>query len=167
MSPLEAGQQAPIVDLPLQDAEGNPRELDAAIAAGPVLLTIYKSSCQASKTIFPMLERLHQRYGQRGLTVLGVAQDSANITRSFARRSGSSFPILIEPDGYPISTVYDIFATPTVFLIRPDRAIAFTTMGFFRETINQLGDAVAAELGDPPTPLITDQDVDIPMFVPG
>jgi peroxiredoxin len=155
------------LDLPLQNAQGREHTLGGFLKTGPLVLGIYKCSCQASKTVFPVLERLFQREHAHGLSVVGVAQDSANITRSFARRYGITFPLLIEPEGYPISTAYDIFATPTVFLIRPDGTVAFTLMGFLRDQINQLGDAVAAELNQPPQPLITDADTDMPLFVPG
>ena len=67
-----------------------------ALAKGPVLIGIYKSSCQASKAMFPFLQRLADRYGDKGLSVFGIAQDSANITRSFARRLDLTFPILVE-----------------------------------------------------------------------
>lgn len=167
VSPIEAGQSAPGLDLPLPDAGGTIHSLSEALAAGPLLVGIYKSSCQASKTMFPMLERLHQRYGANGLAAFGVSQDSANVTRSFARRYGVSFPILIEGDGYPISRRFDIFATPTVYLIRPDGSVAFTAMGFLKDQINDLAAAVAAELGLPPEPITSDAETDVPFFVPG
>lgn len=167
MPSVEIGQHAPALDLPLQNAQGGEHTLGGFLKTGPLVLGIYKCSCQASKTVFPVLERLFQREHAHGLSVVGVAQDSANITRSFARRYGITFPLLIEPEGYPISTAYDIFATPTVFLIRPDGTVAFTLMGFLRDQINQLGDAVAAELNQPSQPLITDADTDMPLFVPG
>ena len=167
MATIEVGQTAPVPEAPLVDAEGTPRDVRAALAAGPVVLGIYKSSCQASKTMFPFLERLHQRFAANGLTVLGVAQDSATVTRSFARRLDLSFPILIEAEGYPVSTAFDIAATPTVFLIRPDGTVAYTTMGFFKEPVNELGAAAAAAVGREAPPLFTDEDTGVPIFVPG
>jgi peroxiredoxin len=167
VSPVEIGQQAPALDFSLKDTGGIDHSLGEWVRSGPLVLCIYKSSCQASKTIFPILERLYQREHPHGLSVVGVEQDSANITRSFARRYGITFPLLIDPEGYPVSAAYDIFATPTVFLIRPDGTVAFTLMGFLRDQINQFANVVAAELGQPPQPLITDADTDVPMFVPG
>ncbi|HEV2108807.1 MAG TPA: TlpA disulfide reductase family protein [Thermomicrobiales bacterium] len=169
MATLEAGATAPELDLTLEDAEGTPRSIATVLRDGPVLLGIYKSSCQASKTMFPFLERLHERYGQNGLQVLGVSQDSANITRSFARRAGITFPILIEPEGYPISTAFGITATPTVYLIRPGGEIVFDTMGFFADPVNELGRATATEVAADSVPLYTEEDTErgTPPFVPG
>lgn len=156
-----------MLDVELTDAQGQTHVIAGALRRGPVVLAVYKSSCQASKTMFPFLERLAHRYHDDGLTVLGVSQDSPNVTRSFARRYGITFPIIVEGNEYPVSRAYDVFATPTVYLIRPDGTVAFTTMGFFKDQVNQLGDAVAAELGVPPEPLFTAQDTDVPVFVPG
>ena len=167
MATIEVGQAAPSLDLALQDADGVSHTLREALARGPVLLGIYKSSCQASKTMFPFLERLHRRYAENGLTVFGVSQDSDNITRSFARRLDISFPILIEPVGYPLSEAFGITATPTVFLIQPDGLVAFETMGFFQNPVNELASAVAVAVGREPEPLVTTDDEGVPMFVPG
>ena len=166
MATLTAGNKAPDLSTSLEDADGNRHGLAEVLAERPVVLGIYKSSCQSSKTMFPFLERIHRRYGD-GVAVYGVAQDSANISRSFARRLGLTFPILIEPEGYPLSRAFDIAATPTVFVIRPGGEIAYATMGFFKGPVNELGDAVAAEVGAQPEPLFTDADTDVPVFVPG
>ncbi len=166
MATIEAGAVAPELDIQLPDMAGEPRVMAEALASGPVLVGIYKCSCQASKAMFPFLERLHQRYQGR-LSVFGVSQDSPNIARSFARRLDLTFPILIEGPDYPVSNAFSIAATPTVYLIRSDGTVAFTTMGFFKGPVNELGDAVAAELGEAPTPLVTDADAGVPVFVPG
>jgi peroxiredoxin len=165
--PVEVGNSAPALDLVLSDANGNSHTVGEGLSAGPTLLGIYKCSCQASKTIFPMLERLHQKYAGNGLTVLGISQDSPNVSRSFARRSGVTFPLLIEGEGYPVSRQFDIFATPTVYLIRPDQTVAFTSMGFLKPQINELAAAVATELDLPAEPVTSEEETDVPMFVPG
>ncbi len=167
MSPIETGGAAPALDKPIADAEGVSRNVAAALKDGPLLLGIYKSSCQASKAMFPMLERLHRRHGAQHLAVFGVSQDSPNVTRSFARRYGITFPLLIEGDGYPLSRAFDIFATPTVYLVRRDGTVGWTVMGFLRDQINQLGTAVAAELNVPPEQVVSEQETGIPFFVPG
>lgn len=164
---VEQGQQAPFPDQPFPDAEGDERDLKEELKAGPLVVGIYKSSCASSKQMFPFLERLHERYAGNGLRVLGVSQDSANITRSFARRVGITFPILLEGDDYPISRAFDIVATPTVLLIEQDGTVAYVTMGFLKPGLDTLGDAAADAVGRPHEPLVTSADGDVPMFVPG
>ena len=132
---IEQGQVAPLPDTAFQDAEGADHDFRQMLEDGPILLGIYKSSCASSKQMFPFLERLHQRYGSAGLQVIGVSQDSDNITRSFARRYGITFPIIVEGPDYPISREFDIAATPTIFLITPDGHVAYTTMGFMKPAL--------------------------------
>ncbi len=156
-----------MIDRVFPDADGVSHRFAEALAAGPMLLGIYKSSCSASKAIFPVLERIYQAYRDRGLTIWGVSQDSPNITRSFIRRSGITFPILIEGEGYPISATFDIRATPSIYVIAPDRTIRYATMGFLRDQMQEIGDAVAAVIGAEPVPIVTDADTELPLFVPG
>jgi len=106
------------------------------------------------------------------LPVFGVSQDSANVARSFARRTDATFPILIEPEGYPLSRAFAVEQTPTLYLILPDGAVAFAAEGFAAGTVNALGAAAAAALGEPststPTPLYADADAAlVPSRVPG
>ncbi len=168
MAAIEPAAQAPdVIQRPMIAANGEQVTIGEALAQGPVVVGIYKSSCQASKTMFPFLERLHRRHAGTDLTVLGVSQDSANITKSFARRLGITFPILIEGEEYPISRGFGLASTPTVYVLRPDGTIAYETMGFFKVPVNGLGDAVAELVGADKEPLYGEADSDVPAFVPG
>jgi peroxiredoxin len=167
LTPIEAGQPAAALDLELPDADGNPHTLAESLTQGPVLLALYKSSCQASKAMLPMLDRIHHRYAGNGLSIFGLSQDSPNITQSFARRYGVSFPILIDTSDYAMSRAYDIFATPTVYLIAPDGMVTSSLMGFMRQQVNELAEQVASELDVPSQLLIAEDESDIPLFVPG
>jgi thiol-disulfide isomerase/thioredoxin len=166
---LQAGDPAPNLNTPFPDAEGTEYVLADALKSGPLLLGIYKSSCGASKAMMPILNRFVDRYGIFGLQVFGIAQDSANVTRSFIRRSGGlDYPVLIEGDDYPLSVAFDLFATPTVYVIRQDGTIAYTTMGFLRVQMEEFSRAVAGVLGVAYQPIIDEEvDGEIPLFVPG
>ena len=119
----EKGQRAPFPDLVFTDPSGTVWDLRQAIAQGPLLLGIYKSSCASSKQMFPILERVHQRYGAHGLKVLGISQDSPNITSSFARRYGITFPILVEGDDFGTALVH-LEGVPTGAAAHVEHAVA-------------------------------------------
>lgn len=167
MTTLAVGQLAPALDTVLNDADDQPISLAALLEKGPLLVGLYKSSCQASKTMFPFLQRVGDLYADKGLQAVGIAQDSPNITKSFARRLDLTMPFLIDLPDYPVSRAFDIAATPTVFLIGKDGKVVWTTMGFLKPQINEMGAAAAAMFGVEPTPVVTDADADVPMFVPG
>lgn len=163
--PVETGARAP--EFTLSDAaEGQSVRLSDALARGPVLLGIYKSSCQASKTAFPFLERIFQGYPSDRLTVWGISQDSPNVTRSFARRYGITFPLLVDEDNYATSRAYDIIATPTVYLIDQSGEILWQATGFQKPGIEELNTKLAALLGVDPIDITAGTD-DVPPWVPG
>lgn len=166
---LQIGDQAPLLNSVFTDSTGSEHTLEDALERGPLLLGLYKSSCAASKAMMPMLNRFADRYGEAGLQVMGVAQDSTNVTKSFARRSGGlDYPVLIEGDEYPLSEAFDIFATPTLYIIRQDGSIAYTTMGFLRAQLEEVSQAAADALGVDVQPIIDQvHDEEIPLFVPG
>ena len=166
---LQAGEHAPNLNRTFPDSEGTDYNLAEVLRSGPLLLGIYKSSCAASKAMMPMLDRFVDRYGVFGLQVFGIAQDSANVTRSFIRRAGGlAYPVLIEGDDFPLSVEFDIFATPTVYVIRQNGTIAYTTMGFLRVQLEEFSQAVANVLGVAYQPIIEEAiDEEIPLFVPG
>lgn len=162
--PVETGALAPKFTLP--DAEGVPHALADALGRGPAVVGIYKSSCQASKTMFPFLERVFQGYPQDRLTVWGISQDTPNVTKSFARRYGITFPILVDQDDYAVSRDYDIMATPTVFLIDREGAIVWQAMGFQKPAMDELSAKVAELLGVDPVDITSGTD-DVSPWVPG
>lgn len=163
--PVENGSQAPRFTLN-DAAEGAPHSLDDALGRGPVVIGIYKSSCQASKTAFPFLEKLYQGYPKDRLTVLGVSQDSANVTRSFARRAGVTFPILVEEEGYGVSREFDIIATPSVFLIARDGTVLWQSVGFQKAEMEALSQRIAELLDVPPVDVLAGAEGQ-PAWVPG
>jgi peroxiredoxin len=162
--PVETGTRAPQFTLP--DSEGVTQRLEDALARGPVVAGLYKSSCQASKTMFPFLERLYQAYPSDRLTVWGISQDSPNVTRSFARRYGITFPILIDQDDYAVSRAFDILATPTVFVMDPSGEIVWQAMGFQKPAMDELSARVADLLGVDPVDITSGTD-DVSPWVPG
>lgn len=162
---VENGAVAPLFTLS-DVAQGGRQSLSDALQRGPVLIGIYKSSCGASKVCFPFLEKIYQAYPQDRLTVWGIAQDSPNVSRSFARRVGVTFPILIDEDDYATSRDYDIMATPTVFLIDPNGTVVWQAMGFQKPVMEDLSARTAELLGMEPVAVTSDTD-DVPPWVPG
>jgi thiol-disulfide isomerase/thioredoxin len=164
---ITSGQPAPAVRWTLDDADGQAHTIDLANPEHPIVLGVYKSSCAASKAMMPMLDRISRRHAGSPLAVYGVAQDSANITRSFARRLDISYPILIEGGQYPVSSALEVGFTPTVFVINTAGVVDYTTMGFLRDQANDIERAVATLLGVPFEPIVSAAESDVPLFVPG
>lgn len=167
MDPAPVKPSASVLGAMLPGVDGTNRSIAGALSNGPALMVIYKSSCAASKVLLPVLQRIHNHHQSDGLTTLAVSQDSANIAKSFARRYGITFQILVESAGFPISNGFGIQFTPSVFVLRRDGEIAYTTMGFLRGQVADIEAAVAAELGVVPASIIAPEETEIPFFVPG
>lgn len=169
MSPIEPEDQVPeIISTPLPLTSGDESlSIADALKRGPVLLSIVDSPGKSSKALLPMLQRVAERYNDTPLTVIAISQYSPNITRSIVRRLGLTFPVLIEPEGYPFSHAFDIEATPTTFLIGQDGKVKFSTVAFFKGPFQMLVDIIAAELGVDPVPIYNEGDEETPGFVPG
>src|SRR5215831_17987445 len=118
MTHLAAGNTAP--EFSLKSINQKVYSLRAMLERGPVVAAFFKISCPVCQFTFPFLERLHQRYGSSGATFLGISQDDARATKSFASEYGVSFPMVLDDDGYPVSNAYGLTNVPTVLLIETD-----------------------------------------------
>lgn len=141
---LDIGVQAP--DFSLPDGGGAEHRLAEALKVGPVVLAFLKANCGACTMAFPYLERLHQAYRGAPWSIWGICQNPAQAAEWFAKNTGVTFPLLIEPDGFPVSCDYDPPATPTIFLIEPSGRVKSSHYGFAKADLNALAADLAAAL---------------------
>jgi peroxiredoxin Q/BCP len=160
---LATGARAPDFELP--DAEGTPRRLAEALAAGPVVLAFLKADCAACNLAFPYLERLHAAYPAGGWTIWAISQHPARAAQWFAKNAGVTFPLLIDDEGFPVSVAYDPEATPTVFLVDGGE-VRSVQVGFSKAGLNNLSTLVADRIGQPAVEVASDDDGK-PSFRPG
>jgi len=90
-----------------------------------VLLNLWATWCEPCLREMPSIERLHQAYGDKGLSVVSVSVDAyANddSVRAFARNLGVTFEILRDST-MGISDTYQSTGYPETFVIDPERTI--------------------------------------------
>jgi peroxiredoxin len=164
MTHLAAGNSAP--GFSLKSLDQREYSLHALLERGPVVAAFFKISCPVCQFTFPFLERLHQYYGSSGVTVLGVSQDDARATKSFASEYGVTFPLVLDSDGYPVSNAYGLTNVPTIFLIEAGGKVRVSSTGFDKKDLETIADELAERRKIALTPLFRPDEV-IPANKPG
>jgi peroxiredoxin len=117
-------QQAVLVGKTAPDfggkAESGPKlERLAALRGEVVLVDFWASWCGPCLDALPSVEALHQKYGKRGLRILGVASDPPETVRAMAKEHKLHYTLLAD-EKEEIQGRYFVYAIPTAVVI--DRA---------------------------------------------
>ena len=147
MPALTAGTAAP--DFKLPTMAGKQFSLQEALVHGPVVAAFFKISCPVCQYALPFLERIHQAYRGKNVTVIGISQNGKNDTAAFIKEFGVTFPVLLDDlDTYPASNAYGLTNVPTVFWISQDGEIEVSSVGWSRREIEEINRKAAATSGD-------------------
>jgi peroxiredoxin len=143
MTNIVTGNIAP--NFSLKSLDGREYSLNKLMERGPVVAAFFKVSCPVCQFTFPFLERLYKRYGGDGVMFLGISQDDARATKTFAKEYGLTFPMLIDDEsGYLVSNAYGLTNVPTTFLIDTEGKVKISGMGFDKKDL----ETIAAELAE-------------------
>lgn len=164
MTHIVAGNMAP--EFSLKSLDQKQYSLRTLLERGPVVAAFFKVSCPVCQFTFPFLERLHQRYGSGGVTFLGISQDDARATKSFASEYGITFAVVLDDDGYPASNAYALTNVPTIFLIETDGKVKVSSMGFDKKDLETISSYLAERRKIALTPLFRPDEV-VPANKPG
>jgi peroxiredoxin len=164
MTHIVAGNIAP--GFALQSLDHQQYSLHNLMESGPVVAAFFKISCPVCQFTFPFLERLYKLYGSGGVSFLGISQDDARATKTFASEYGVTFPLLIDEDGYPVSNAYALTNVPTIFLIDTDGKVKVSSMGFDKKDLETIANELAERRKIALTPLFRPDEV-VPANKPG
>lgn len=123
-----AGFLAP--DFALTTLDGESAQL-SELRGQVVLVNLWASWCGPCRAEMPAMQRLYERYQDRGFEILAVNatnQDSLQAASDFAAENGLSFPILLDLDG-TVSAEYNLRALPSSFFVGPDGVIRNVVVG--------------------------------------
>ena len=162
MAILNVGQIAPSFSLPGIDGQAYTLSENGA----PLTLAVFfKTTCPTCMTAFPYIEKIYQGYKGVGLTVWGISQNDRERSADFAKKYGSTFPILIDAD-WRVSKQYDPNVVPTSLLIASDGKIIESVVAFDKAGLNRLAETIAARLDAAAQTVAPDNDGN-PPFRPG
>jgi peroxiredoxin len=164
MTKIAAGARAP--EFSVKGLDGKEYSLGKLLESGPVVAMFFKVSCPVCQFTAPYIERLHQRYGGNGVTVLGIGQDAAPETSDFARKYGATFLLATDAKGYPASNACGLTNVPTIFLIDTDGIVRISAVGFSKQDMEAIATFLAERKKIPPAPLFAASE-NVPAYRPG
>jgi peroxiredoxin len=128
---LSAGEIAPLFTA--VDMGEETRSLQEGLDKGVVLLDFWSIYCVACLEEMPSIVELHNKYKDKGLTVLGINLDSFGTRRVKRFIDGMDykipFPVIIDRKR-EIAGSYKVTMLPTTIIIGKDKNIAYHHIGY-------------------------------------
>ena len=98
-----------------------------------VIVNFWGLRCQNCIEEMPFLERLHNKYGSKGLVILGVNTDGVDgeLLKKFLPTLPIkvSYPIVIDPE-FELADSYQMMAAPLTLVIAKDGTVRFRHEGY-------------------------------------
>ncbi len=134
---LKTGSLAP--DWTLTDKDGKPVTL-SALRGKVVLLDFWATWCGPCKMVMPVLQKLHTKYQDKGLMVIGVnSYERGGDPVKFMKDNKYNYHLVLKGD--QVAQTYKVEGIPTLYLLDKEGKIAFSQSG-----INQQLEATLEEL---------------------
>lgn len=134
----EPGMIAP--DFTVLDVEGHPFRLSEEVSRKPVLLLFWSVFCDPCRAEMATLQKAHDKYAGRDLTVVAVAVDGEplrNTIGGFARQEGYTFKVLVDEldamERWKVADAYGVAVTPTLLLLEKGGKVSLRKGGKIRE----------------------------------
>lgn len=96
-----------------------------------VLIDFWATWCPPCKEETPYLQKLHEKYGKKGVSIVGISVDDngAEAVKPFAKQNGLKYNLLLDPDT-KTAKKYLIRPIPTTYLIDRQGIIRYVHVGF-------------------------------------
>ncbi len=135
---LEVGAVAP--DFSVKDTEGVSFSLGDDKGKKSVLLVFWSIFCEPCRTEMPGIQKLHDKYKDKGLDVVSIALDGEPLKGSivgFVKQEGYTFRVLIDEldakEMFKVADPYGVGGTPTVFLLDKSGKVVIAKAGRVKE----------------------------------
>jgi cytochrome c biogenesis protein CcmG, thiol:disulfide interchange protein DsbE len=145
---IQVGQTAP--DFALQrvpsSSAGAARTTLNEFRGQVVLLDFWSTLCGPCRAATPTLATLHEKYGKRGLVVIGIdLQESAAKVKEYVKEHQVPYRVLLDSDA-SVARKYGVSAIPAFFVIDAKGAIVWRRTALRAEEMEeQVQKALAAK----------------------
>lgn len=147
---LQVGMEAP--DFSVKDMSGGKKTFSELGGAKLTMVIFWSTWSANSEKALLSLEKLYQRYRERGLSVIAINVDGQEISEGAVRDIGVkagklklSFPVLID-HGLVAFHDYGVIAVPTTVVLDKERVIRYELSGFPLVGSGEMTEFVSATL---------------------
>lgn len=146
-APVDVG--TPVPEYRAVSVNGDSVSLDG-LRGKPVLLNVWATWCHPCRDEIPELQRLYERYRERGLELVGVSVDAVghdDAIGAFARQYGMTYPVWRDPDE-TVSATFLVVGVPATFLIDRGGILRWKKTGPIQPGDSTLTAAIEQALAD-------------------
>jgi cytochrome c biogenesis protein CcmG/thiol:disulfide interchange protein DsbE len=123
-----------VPNISTRNLEGKKFELKQALESGPAVITFWTTWCKPCRKELPELQKLVDKYGERGFQVIAVngdgPVDQAKV-RPFVKALDFEFEVIPDPDG-EVRRRFQVEVFPTSLLVDTDGRILHRSVGYRR-----------------------------------
>ena len=107
-------------------------------ASGPVLVDFWATWCGPCKMAMPHLQEIHEKYGDKGVTIVAVSVDQGGekVVRQFIQKHGYTFEVVLT-DRQIEQKFGGFLGIPTTFIIDPDGLVYKRFTGYQDKSVYQ------------------------------
>ena len=148
LATVALGMGSDVTNFKLLNLRNQQVELATLLKDGPVLLDFWSTWCKPCIKAFPKLNALHKKYGEKGLTVVGINEDGARSqskVKPFVRSLRIKFPILIDNNNEVMRRL-QVQSLPTTILIAPNGMVVARHVGYSPDGIKKLEEQIVTLL---------------------
>lgn len=143
--PPQVGDRAP--NFSLKSLTGEQVALRDLIQKGPALVVFFATWCAPCKAEVPILNQIHEKYRDKGLTVVGISvEEKRDKVTAFSQKNDLRYPVLLDPDG-KVAKQYGLIAVPMNLVLNQQGIVLIKHSRIIDEEMTTMLEAIAEETG--------------------
>lgn len=117
-----SGQKAP--DVKITQLVGNGHKRISDFKGKVVLIDAWATWCGPCRETMPIVQRIYNEFGPKGLEVIAVSTETAPVVEQFLKEHDYSYPMYLDTDN-SFQEAYQIDALPVSYVIDRNGNIVF------------------------------------------
>ena len=127
--------------------KGAPVDLAAGKGKQIFIVEFWATWCPPCRETIPHLTKLQKKFRDKGVTIIGISDESAEDVKPFVRKMGRAmeYAVAVDPDHRTYATYMDAYAReniPTAFLVDKEGRVVW--VGFPLEGMDEALDKIIA-----------------------